>query len=182
MRGNGCVCRRSMGRVSWYEFTVFARCPVFAPPHQPIRAASCRPRKNWAPTPRVAVARCPVFACRPRKIHRHTRTTCGTHIRIHCRKSIIWCVAATVCIGARTLFKKVLMVSTGTDKPAPNDLGLLISILHSAEPLAWRNIGRTLRHLRPKWSSLAVDTWRRSDNASAADVRRAVYALSLIHI
>ena len=68
------------------------------------------------------------------------------------------------------------MVSASIDKPDLNDLGLLISILHSAEPSAWRNIGRTLRHLRPKWSSLAVDTWRRSDNASAADVRRVVYA------
>ena len=56
---------------------------------------------------------------------------------------------------------------------APADLGLLVSILHTADAWTWRNVGRSLRRLRPRWSSLAVDLWRRT-NSSAADARLAV--------
>lgn len=58
--------------------------------------------------------------------------------------------------------------------PKLNDLGLLISILHTAQPAIWHNVKRTMRRLRPQWSSLAVDMWQRSSNSSAADARLAV--------
>ena len=54
------------------------------------------------------------------------------------------------------------------------DLGLLISILHSASAAVWRNVEHTLRVLRPRWSSLAVDTWSREANQSSVSVRLSV--------
>jgi hypothetical protein len=56
----------------------------------------------------------------------------------------------------------------------PNDVGVLISILHTAEPSVWRNVGRSVRRLRPRWSSLAVDLWNRDSNTSATSARHSV--------
>ena len=41
----------------------------------------------------------------------------------------------------------------------PADVGLLISILYTAEAEIWRNVGVSVRRLQPRWSSLAV-CWR----------------------
>ena len=56
------------------------------------------------------------------------------------------------------------------------DIGLLISILGSAETPVWRNVAHSLHSLRPRWSSLAVDIWDRPENCSALEARRGVYA------
>lgn len=54
------------------------------------------------------------------------------------------------------------------------DLGLLISILYTAEASVWYNVEHTLDALRPRWSSLAVDLWNRPSNSSASEVRLAL--------
>ena len=57
---------------------------------------------------------------------------------------------------------------------ALNDLGLLVSILGTSEPSVWANVRHSLRSLRPRWSSLAVDLWSRPANVSALEARRQV--------
>ena len=54
------------------------------------------------------------------------------------------------------------------------DLGLLISILHSAEDAIWSNVAHTLHVLQPRWSSIAIDLWSRPNNSSAATLRLAL--------
>ena len=56
------------------------------------------------------------------------------------------------------------------------DLGLLISILHTDPPTTWSNVAHTLTVLKPKWSSLAIDLWRRPSNVSALDARQVVHS------
>jgi hypothetical protein len=56
------------------------------------------------------------------------------------------------------------------------EVGLLISILHSAAPSVWSNVEHTMQSVRPRWSSLAIDMWSRPANASLVDVRAAVLA------
>ena len=68
------------------------------------------------------------------------------------------------------------IADSSTAATATNDLGLLISILYSAESAVWRNVERSVHRLRPRWCSLAVDTWSRPQNVSTADVRVALYA------
>lgn len=65
------------------------------------------------------------------------------------------------------------MLGMATDGPA--DVGLLISILHTAEAEIWRNVGVSVRRLQPRWSSLAVDLWNRPSNASATATRQAIW-------
>jgi hypothetical protein len=58
------------------------------------------------------------------------------------------------------------------------DIGLLISILFSAPPEEWHITMRNLQRLRPRFSSLAIDVWRRPSNMSALDARRETYRLN----
>ena len=58
---------------------------------------------------------------------------------------------------------------------ATQDIGLLISILHTSEEGVWRNVGESVRRLRPRWCSIAVDLWNRPPNVSIAIARAAVW-------
>jgi hypothetical protein len=58
---------------------------------------------------------------------------------------------------------------------SPRDLGLLVSILATANGPTWTNVGHSLDVLRPKWSSLAIDMWIRPKHVSTSRMRRVIY-------
>ena len=64
---------------------------------------------------------------------------------------------------------------------APNDLGLLVSIMHSSPRDEWATLAHSVRALRPAFSSLAIDVCRshRLWRDIYDDTRRRLEALSV---
>lgn len=62
-----------------------------------------------------------------------------------------------------------------TDNAATRDVGLLVSIIATADQRIWWNLEHSVRSLRPRWSSLAVDLWSRANGMTAAEARLKIY-------
>jgi hypothetical protein len=59
-----------------------------------------------------------------------------------------------------------------------SDIGLLVTIAASAKPSAWDNVLRSMRILRPRFSSIAIDLWLRpAATSNAAQAQRHVESM-----